>query len=366
MVFLLLSSAAASQTLVLKSGRSVVGEIVEEGDDAVKMRVSGVEVTFYRDEIERLEDAPGEDAPRIDKRFFYRVTKTFHIKALTDIMTLQFQYPLVRNDIPFQRIFDIHTTPEANAIVDDPDNNKIAVFYFSERKTGEDMRVVITYAVEVARPVLDIDPDSIPDQYDRMDREVQAALEPRETNPQIVQLAQDLGAGKTNPYRKARAIYEELVNHWTYENIEGTSGFQSLQETLNYKKGNCTDITRLFIALARLNGIPARQVDGTVFQPNVALDKSVSQAGHAWAEIYLPVYGWQPVDATFGLNEKEKFFCFLYDIHLRECYGQLTSSEPGSLYRGSHIEMRTRTKSEGVPIRREAEITVELLRAQAD
>lgn len=44
-----------AETLVLKSGKSVEGRIIEDTEQVVKLDVEGVSLTFYRDEIEKVE-----------------------------------------------------------------------------------------------------------------------------------------------------------------------------------------------------------------------------------------------------------------------------------------------------------------------
>ena len=80
--------------------------------------------------------------------------------------------------------------------------------------------------------------------------------------------------------------------------------------------GSCTEYTYLFIALCRANGLPARYVGGTVQRgPGTSVDTSF----HRWAEVYLPPYGWVPVDvqaddgssgvshAYFGVDTDNRF-----------------------------------------------------------
>lgn len=58
------------------------------------------------------------------------------------------------------------------------------------------------------------------------------------------------------------------------------------------RKGVCVEYTHLFIALARSLGFQTRYVSGYTY--------AGTWQSHAWAEVYVPGYGWLPVDATFG------------------------------------------------------------------
>jgi len=57
---LLVSRSVCAETIILKSGKNIVGEITEETDDFVKITCVGIDLTFFSDEIERVE---GAEAP---------------------------------------------------------------------------------------------------------------------------------------------------------------------------------------------------------------------------------------------------------------------------------------------------------------
>jgi transglutaminase-like putative cysteine protease len=63
------------------------------------------------------------------------------------------------------------------------------------------------------------------------------------------------------------------------------------------KRGVCQDFTHIFIAAARVAGIPARYIGGHYCRP----DGTVQQAGHAWAEAYVNDLGWLGFDPTHGI-----------------------------------------------------------------
>lgn len=68
-------------------------------------------------------------------------------------------------------------------------------------------------------------------------------------------------------------------------------------EAFALKRGVCQDLTHIFVAAARALHIPARYVGG-YFQRD---DLIVQDAGHAWAEAYVPTLGWIAFDPTHGV-----------------------------------------------------------------
>jgi transglutaminase-like putative cysteine protease len=91
------------------------------------------------------------------------------------------------------------------------------------------------------------------------------------------------------------------LNNWLYQSTEKVTrfepGMQSPHETLSSKRGACRDLTLLFLAVCRRVGIPARFVSG--YQQG---DPDIPDSDlHAWAEVFLPGFGWRGYDPTHGL-----------------------------------------------------------------
>jgi transglutaminase-like putative cysteine protease len=76
-----------------------------------------------------------------------------------------------------------------------------------------------------------------------------------------------------------------------------TGGWDIPEEVLKRGKGSCSEYTYVFVTLCRAAGLPARYVGSVVVRGD---DASVDEAFHRWAEVYLPNYGWVPVDANRG------------------------------------------------------------------
>ena len=69
-------------------------------------------------------------------------------------------------------------------------------------------------------------------------------------------------------------------------------------EAFALKRGVCQDLTHIFIAAARSIGIPARYVGGHMHRSDGVVEQ---QAGHAYAEAYVPDLGWVGFDAANGI-----------------------------------------------------------------
>ena len=81
-------------------------------------------------------------------------------------------------------------------------------------------------------------------------------------------------------------------------------------EAFTLKRGVCQDLTHIFIAAARSIGIPARYIGGYFHRNDGIIEQD---AGHAWAEAYVPDLGWVAFDATNGISAT--------DAHVRVAAG---------------------------------------------
>lgn len=99
---------------------------------------------------------------------------------------------------------------------------------------------------------------------------------------------------------ETRAIFDELAAHIkasiAYTRRE-EPGVQSPAETLRLRTGSCRDVAVLMIETSRALGFPARFVSGYLESGNSRAGKGST---HAWAEIYLPDWGWSGYDPSIG------------------------------------------------------------------
>lgn len=115
-------------------------------------------------------------------------------------------------------------------------------------------------------------------------------------DPSIVSLARQLVSG-ARTYREALARIADWVSSSVAydESVSKLPNYRELGAlwALNARKGVCLQFSRLFVALARAVGIPARLVEGFNVQP-----PGVEWSGstHAFVEAYIPGYGWLPIE----------------------------------------------------------------------
>ena len=134
-------------------------------------------------------------------------------------------------------------------------------------------------------------------------------------NERIRTISEETTRGKSAPLDQARAIYQYVLEHMSYDKSgEGWGRGDSLY-ACEVGRGNCTDFHSLFIVLARASRIPAR------FQMGIPLPEisegEPSGNYHCWAEFYIEGEGWIPVDISEAWKhpDKAKYFFGNLDTH---------------------------------------------------
>jgi transglutaminase-like putative cysteine protease len=77
-----------------------------------------------------------------------------------------------------------------------------------------------------------------------------------------------------------------------------THAASTASEAFAARRGICQDLAHVFIAASRSLGIPARYVRGYFFREDAA---GTGEAGHGWAEAFVPDLGWVAFDIVNGI-----------------------------------------------------------------
>ena len=127
------------------------------------------------------------------------------------------------------------------------------------------------------------------------------------TSATVQGMASQAAGGATNMYDKAWNIYMWVINNLYYY---GDGQWSDVLTVITQGHGTCSEYAWVYIALCRLNGIPARYVGGTAIRDTANLPY-IDTVYHRWCEIYFPNYGWVPVDPSRGdtRNDPPGFFC---------------------------------------------------------
>lgn len=134
---------------------------------------------------------------------------------------------------------------------------------------------------------------------------------PAEGVERLMEYAQELRGQALTREELIAAVQEELRNRCSYStDLESLPRGEDFAEYFFFesRQGFCTHFATTAVLLYRMAGLPARYRTGYVVpadrfwqQEDGSWQAEVmdSQA-HAWAEVYLPDYGWVPVEVTPG------------------------------------------------------------------
>jgi hypothetical protein len=202
-------------------------------------------------------------------------------------------------ELPNQKLLsEIDFSRRPDAIAPDQWQQPCALFHFDRVEGGT--KAAVSYAVEaevsaIRYLIIPDDSETLADIPEPIRQQYTGdGTRYRIDSPYIRDLVNKIVGDETNPYRIARKIYDYVIDHLEYEMV---GGWDVPEVVLKRGSGSCSEYTFAFVALCRAAGLPARYQGSIVVRGD---DASIDEAFHRWAQIYLPRYGWVPVDANAG------------------------------------------------------------------
>jgi hypothetical protein len=120
------------------------------------------------------------------------------------------------------------------------------------------------------------------------------------SNPCIRSIGQKIVNSTTNnSFLIAKNLFNWLKQNTYYQINILNSDVQPAIKTLNVKKGDCDDLSFLYISLCRSIGIPARFIRGFLLDESYG---NINPVSHAWVEVFvggnIGQNGWIPVECA--------------------------------------------------------------------
>jgi len=123
-----------------------------------------------------------------------------------------------------------------------------------------------------------------------------------EPDEAIGELAADI-SGTDTPLDRLHAL-NRMVNKRMIFDTGSTHAQTTAASAWAAKRGVCQDFAHIFIAAARISGVPARYISGHYYRRDGAGEQS---AGHAWAEAWVTGLGWVAFDPANGICADEAY-----------------------------------------------------------
>ncbi len=209
-------------------------------------------------------------------------------------------YYAVPSDRPNQRLLSgLEFHPDPDRFVNDRWGQNVAVFHFENLMPSESIEVRMEAELETSAIRYFVFPEDVGSKIPSDIAKKYLADDTKYDidHPYIKKIVKEIVGEEKNIYWKARKLFQYLIANMEYEMV---GGWNTAPTVLKRKNGSCSEYSFSYIALCRSAGVPARYVGSLVVRGD---DASYDDVFHRWCEIYLPGYGWIPVDANAGDRE---------------------------------------------------------------
>jgi len=277
------------------------------------------DVDYQSDRISQLVVDDGTPFVRLEERrqkmeFFHQV-RNFGPDTL---LTLDVYLAIPENRNNQELLEEIVFEPKPTEIISDRWGQKVAHFRFTDVAAEQFTEVKMKTSAALYKNRYFVFPDKVGSladiPADIQERFLADDIKYSLTDPIITGAVKKVVGDETNPYWIARNIYNYLIENMEYE-LAG--GWNIAPTVLDRGNGSCSEYSFVYIAMCRAAGLPARYVGSVVVRGD---DASWDNVFHRWVEVYLPGFGWLPVDPSGGdsprPSHRANYFGFLNNRYL--------------------------------------------------
>jgi len=193
------------------------------------------------------------------------------------------------------------------------ENHKgVSLFKLDNILTGTNQSINLSFNIDVYAIETEINYQSLKNETGPLSAVyTQSSSFVQSDNQQIKETLNTIIGRESNPYLKARLIYNWIIANIQINETLSSSG--NIIFALETKNADAFTAAVLFTALARAAGIPCIPVSG------VLIDRNGQTQRHYWAEFWINEFGWIPVDPAMGsgkvgasITEKENPSVFYF------------------------------------------------------
>ena len=272
------------------------------------------EVTVREDNTRAVMKQAAKSKERIGDPKHFRIRYTITVKpdAVPEGETVRCWMPMPRTDVPRQKNVKLLSTSQPDFVRSPMDYAHSTVYMEKKAEAGKPTVFSEEFEFDAYGAWFDLD-TAATTTYDTTSDLYKTYTSERDCHmvftPQIRALAERLTQGAATPLAKARRIFKWIDDNFPWASAREYSTIENIPAyVLDNHHGDCGQVTLLFLTLCRSLGIPAHFQSGFMLHPG-------EENLHDWGEIYVPEYGWVPVDQSFGIpayakNEQETYFFF--------------------------------------------------------
>ena len=267
-----------------------------------------------------------EAVSEIDSReYFVRLRLELKNTGLSQPEKQNLWVALIRDVPPYQALVSRRIYSQKYSLIQDEYGNQYAEFDLTDHPAGDSIRIDFEYRVTVNELVYSLNDcaGDLPADFTMPELHIESS------NPQIVDLANQLSRGQQTICDQVRSFYNYVGDELVYSYNGKDWGAQA---ALGPMGADCTEYTSLLMALTRSQDVPTRYYEGLRF-----LDSSPevdSRIEHAWPDVFLPGSGWVALDPTLGRSrlERENYYAHYTPDHIIITTGRNPSTLRGSSY----------------------------------
>lgn len=272
------------------------------------------EVTVREDNTRAVMKQAAKSKERIGDPKHFRIRYTITVKpdVVPEGETVRCWMPMPRTDVPRQKNVKLLSTSQPDFVRSPMDYAHSTVYMEKKAEAGKPTVFSEEFEFDAYGAWFDLD-TAATTTYDTTSDLYKTYTSERDCHmvftPQIRALAERLTQGAATPLAKARRIFKWVDDNFPWASAREYSTIENIPAyVLDNHHGDCGQVTLLFLTLCRSLGIPAHFQSGFMLHPG-------EENLHDWGEIYVPEYGWVPVDQSFGIpayakNEQETYFFF--------------------------------------------------------
>jgi transglutaminase-like putative cysteine protease len=216
-----------------------------------------------------------------------------------DVVTSVDIYLAVPENLPNQELLgEIVYHPAPQEFLTDRWGQKVAHYRTENLPGGGMVNVSMTTEAEIFKTRYFIFPEDVGTLRD-IPRDIKQVFLSDESkyataDPFIVKSAKEAVGDEQNAYWVARKIFDYIIERMHYELV---GGWNIAPTVLKRGSGSCSEYSFVFIAMSRAAGLPARYAGSVAIRGD---DASTDDVFHRWVEVYLPNFGWVPIDPSGG------------------------------------------------------------------
>ena len=249
--------------------------------------------------IKKIDKSSDNFGPLTKMKLHYTVSLDADVVPAGEVVSAWLPWP--REDNARQVSVVLLKSSESDYIISPESYAHHSIFMQKKAEKGKKTEFNLSFIIETRAQWFDLKRKNIKpyDKSSAIYKKFTAEGPHIQFSDKIKELSKEIVGNEKNPLLISRKLFSYISENYPWASAREYSTIENIPEyCMEHQKGDCGQVTLLFMALARYNGIPAKWQSGWMLHPGeVNL--------HDWSEIFFEGIGWVPVDQSYGLRDSE-------------------------------------------------------------